>query len=119
MAALPVPAHENFRASLAAITNFSLSKWISEMRAASEIGRENAVLGMFTPGGHVALEDIHFSLSNIEFTFLSSVLSNSSKIGCRAVCHFCHKTASEPKHAEFHRIRYRILYQLDRGRDNC
>ena len=36
VAALPVPAHENFRGSLAAITNFSLSKWVSEMRAASK-----------------------------------------------------------------------------------
>ena len=43
-----------------------------------EIGRENVGLGMFTPGGHVALEDIHHTLSNLEFTFLSSVLSNSS-----------------------------------------
>ena len=36
VAALPVPAHENLRASLAAITSFSLSKWVSEMRAASK-----------------------------------------------------------------------------------
>ena len=32
----------------------------------------------FTPGGHVALEDIHHTLSNFEVTFLSSVLSTSS-----------------------------------------
>ena len=43
-----------------------------------EIGRENVVRGMFTPGGHVAVEDIHHTLSNFEFTFLSSVLSTSS-----------------------------------------
>ena len=36
VAALPVPAHENLRASLTAITSFSLSKWVSEMRAASK-----------------------------------------------------------------------------------
>ena len=36
------------------------------------------MLGMFIPGGHVALEDIHHTLSNFEFTFLSSVLSTSS-----------------------------------------
>ena len=72
VAALPVPAHENFRASLAAITNFSLSK-LNE--SCVEIGRENVVLGVITPGGHVALED---TLSNFEFTFLSSVLSTSS-----------------------------------------
>ena len=34
--ALPVPAHENFLASLAAVASFSLSKWVSEMRAASK-----------------------------------------------------------------------------------
>ena len=34
IASLPVPAHVNFRASLAAVTSFSLSKWVSEMRAA-------------------------------------------------------------------------------------
>ena len=36
VAALPVPVHENLRASLAAITSFSLSKWVLEMRAASK-----------------------------------------------------------------------------------
>ena len=75
VAALPVPAHENLCASLAAITSFSLSKWVSE--SSVEIVRENVVLGMLTPGGHVALEDIHHTLSNFEFTFLSSVLSTS------------------------------------------
>ena len=54
IAALPAPAHENFRASYAAVTSFSLSKWFSEMRAASK--------SVFTPGGHVALEDIHHTL---------------------------------------------------------
>ena len=43
-----------------------------------EIGRENVVLGMFTPGGHVALEDIHHTLSNFEFAFLASVPASSS-----------------------------------------
>ena len=43
-----------------------------------EIGRENEVLGMFTPGGLVALEDIHHTLSNFEFAFLGSVLASSS-----------------------------------------
>ena len=33
---------------------------------------------MFTPGGHVALEDIHHTLSNFEFAFLASVLVSSS-----------------------------------------
>ena len=42
-----------------------------------EIGHENVVLGVLTPSGHVALEDIHHSLSNFEFAFLSSVLSTS------------------------------------------
>ena len=36
IAALPVPAHENFLASLAAVTSFSLSKLVSKMRAASK-----------------------------------------------------------------------------------
>ena len=39
-----------------------------------EVGRENVMLGMFTPSGHVALEDIHRTLSNFEFAFLASVL---------------------------------------------
>ena len=43
-----------------------------------EIGREDTVLGMFTPDCHVALEDIHQSLGNLEFTFLASVLASSS-----------------------------------------
>ena len=43
-----------------------------------EIGRENVVLGMLTPGGHVALEDVHHTVSNFEFAFLSSVLASSS-----------------------------------------
>ena len=34
VAALPVLAHENFSASLATITNFSISEWVSEVRAA-------------------------------------------------------------------------------------
>ena len=33
------------------------------------------MLGMFTPSGHVALEDIHQTLSNFEF---ASVLASSS-----------------------------------------
>ena len=37
-----------------------------------------------------------------------------TKGGCRALGHSCHKTASEPKHADFRRIHYR----LERGRDN-
>ena len=36
IAAQPVPAHEKFFASLAAVTGFSLSKWVSEMGAASK-----------------------------------------------------------------------------------
>ena len=36
IAALPVRAHENFLASLAAVTSFSLSKWVSEMSVASK-----------------------------------------------------------------------------------
>ena len=43
-----------------------------------EIGRENVVLGMFTPGCHVALEDIHHILGNFEFAFLASVFASSS-----------------------------------------
>ena len=33
---------------------------------------------MFTPGCHVALEDIHHTLGNLEFTFLAGVLAASS-----------------------------------------
>ena len=36
IAALPVPVHENVLASLAAVTSFSLPKWVSEMRAVSK-----------------------------------------------------------------------------------
>ena len=57
---------------------FSLSQVGFRNESCVEIGCENAVLGMFTPGGHVALEDIHHTLSSFEFTFLSSVLSTSS-----------------------------------------
>ena len=32
----PVPAHEDFLASLAAVTSFSLPRWVSEVRAASK-----------------------------------------------------------------------------------
>ena len=77
VAALPVPGHENLRASLAAITSLSFLVGIRSERSV-EIGRENEVLGMLTPVGHVALEDIHHTLSNFEFTFLSSVFSTFS-----------------------------------------
>ena len=107
VAALPVPANENFRASLAAITNFSLSKWVPEVRAASKSHVR------FTPGGHVAFEDVHHTLGNFEFTFLSSVFASSyfrvmTKRGCHVPCHSCHKTASEPRHADSHCTRYRL-----------
>ena len=36
IAALPVRAHESFLASSAAVTSFPLSKWVSEVRAASK-----------------------------------------------------------------------------------
>ena len=35
-AVLPVPAHEDCLASVAAVTSFSLPRWVSEMRAASK-----------------------------------------------------------------------------------
>ena len=43
-----------------------------------KIGRENVLLGMLTPEGHVALDDFHHTLSNFEFAFLASVLASSS-----------------------------------------
>ena len=87
IAALPVLAHANVFASLAAVTSFSLSKWVSEMRAASKADVRMLVLGVATPSCHVALEDIHHTLGNLEFTFLASVLASSSfprddKRGC-------------------------------------
>ena len=36
IAALPVPAHEDFLAPVTAVTSLSLPKWVSEMRAASK-----------------------------------------------------------------------------------
>ena len=73
IAALPVPAHENVRSHqfLSFQVGFGNESCV-------EIGRENVVLGMFTPGGHVVLEDTRHTLSNFEFAFLASVRASSS-----------------------------------------
>ena len=36
IAALPVPAHEDFLASVTTVTSLSLPRWVSEVRAASK-----------------------------------------------------------------------------------
>ena len=118
IAALPVPAHENFRF-------FNSSHQFLSFQVGSgnencvEIGRGNAVLGMFTPSCHVALEDIHHTIGNFEFAFLASVFASSSfNVMTKGVVAFlatpATKTARVPKKFDFHRIRYR----LEKGRDN-
>ena len=78
-----------------------------------EIGRENVVLGMFTPGCHVALEDVHHTLSNLEFTFLASVLASSFfRVMTKGVVAF-HATPVTNHHLcrnmpTFHRTHHRL-----------
>ena len=59
VAALPVPAQPDFFASVTADRSPSFPRWVSEMSVASKSEVRMQCLGMFTPGSHVALEDIH------------------------------------------------------------
>ena len=77
-AALPVPAHADVLVSLTAATSVSLSLMGFRNESCVKIGSENVVLGMFAPSCHVALEDVHFTFSNLEYAFLASVFASSS-----------------------------------------
>ena len=81
IAALPVPAHEDVLASLAAVTNFFSFQMGFRNESCVKIVSENVLSGVFTPGCHVALEDVPTSI--ISSSHLSRVKEPSPDMpGC-------------------------------------
>ena len=117
IAALPVPAHENFLASLVAVTSFPLSKCISEMRAASKSDARKCFACSLQAVTLHWRNSPHLRQSRVYVSFQCAcvlLFSRDDRRSCYVPCHSCHKSASVPQHADFHRIRHR----LEKVRDN-
>ena len=78
IAALPVPARADFLASLSSCHKLGFLQVGLRDQCSVKIRSENEVSGVFAPSCHVALQDVHHTFSDSEFTFPASVFAPSS-----------------------------------------